>query len=164
MNGIEGPPGLFRNNSGGLTEFMRSLDDQENADSVFYQNLGGQSSSNHVADAIEVQVFYVLARMITLDSSNAIGFPAFDVSMNLLGFYQEGREAATTEVVFVPVSDIAAISQLEIAQTQRLLRTELKENSVAVHTLARCNNDLVKLKEDVILFHWNAKDRAAPTW
>lgn len=163
MNGMEGPPGLFRNNSGGLTEFMRSLDDQENGDSVFYQNLGVQQS-NQVADAIEMQVFYVLARMITLNSSNAIGFPAFDASTNLLGFYQEGREAATTEVVFVPVSDIPAITQMEITQTQRLLRTELKDNSVAVHTLARCSNDLVKLKEDVILFHWNAKDRAAPTW
>ncbi|KAF1331178.1 hypothetical protein FI667_g4402, partial [Globisporangium splendens] len=166
MNGMDGPPGLFRNNSGGLTEFMRSLDDQENGDSVFYQNLGGvqQSNSNQVANAIEMQVFYVLARMITLNSSNAIGFPAFDASTNLLGFYQEGREAATTEVVFVPVSDIPAITQMEITQTQRLLRTELKDNSIAVHTLARCNNDLVKLKEDVILFHWNAKDRAAPTW
>lgn len=163
MSVMDGPPGLFRNNSGGLTEFMRSLDDQETGDSVFYQNLG-QSSSNQVADAIEMQVYYVLARMITLDSSNAIGFPAFDMSRNLLGFYQEGREAATTEVVFVPVSDIPAISQLEIVQTQRLLTTEIKENSVAVHTLVRCNNDLVKLKEDVILFHWNAKDRAAPTW
>lgn len=161
MNGLDGPPGLFRNNSGGLTEFMRSLDDQETGESVFYQNL---APSNQVADAIELQVFYVLARMITLDASNAIGFPAFDMAMNLLGFYQEGREAATTEVVFVPVSDIPAITQVEILQTQRLLRTELKDNSVAVHTLQRCNNDLVKLKEDVILFHWNAKDRAAPTW
>jgi hypothetical protein len=161
MNSMDGPPGLFRNTSNGLTEFMRSLDDQEGSDSVFYQNLG---QGNQVTDAIELQVYYVLARMITLDSSNAIGFPAFDGSMNLLGFYQEGREATTTEVVFVPVSDIPAISPLEIAQTQRLLRSELKENIAAVYTLLRCNNDIVKLKEDVILFHWNAKDRAAPTW
>lgn len=163
MNGLDGPPGLFRNNSNGLTEFMRSLEDQEGGDSVFYQNLG---QSAQVTDAIELEVFYVLARMITLDSSNAIGFPAFDSHMNLLGFYQEGREASTTEVVFVPVSGIPAISQVEITQTQRLLRSELKENSPAVFTIRKCNNDFVKLKEDVILFHWNAKDRAttAPTW
>uniref|UniRef100_A0AAV1UF35 Uncharacterized protein n=1 Tax=Peronospora matthiolae TaxID=2874970 RepID=A0AAV1UF35_9STRA len=111
-----------------------------------------------------MQVFYVVARMITLNASNAIGFPAFDVNMNLLGFYQEGRENATTEVVFVPVSGIPAISQGEIVKTQRLLQTEMKSNSSAVYTLARCNNDLVKLKEDVILFHWNAKDRISPKW
>ncbi|KAG7395890.1 hypothetical protein PHYBOEH_003054 [Phytophthora boehmeriae] len=167
LTGMEGPPGLFRNNSGGLTEFMRSLDDQDTSDPMFYQNLGGSgngSSSSQIADAIEMQVFYVVARMVTLDSSSAIGFPAFDANMNLLGFYQEGRENATTEVVFVPVSDIPAISQGEIMETQRLLQVEMKSNSNAVHTLARCNNDLVKLKEDVILFHWNAKDRIASKW
>ncbi|CAI5706470.1 unnamed protein product [Peronospora farinosa] len=165
LTGMEGPPGLFRNNSGGLTEFMRSLDDQDSSDPMFYQNLAGNASNNNqIADAIEMQVFYVVARMITLNASNAIGFPAFDVSMNLLGFYQEGRENATTEVVFVPVSNISAISQGEILETQRLLQAEMKSNSSAVHTLARCNNDLVKLKEDVILFHWNAKDRIAPKW
>ncbi|KAH7484733.1 hypothetical protein PRIC1_004051 [Phytophthora ramorum] len=168
LPGMEGPPGLFRNNSGGLTEFMRSLDDQDSNDPMFYQNLAGggnnNSNGNHIVDAIEVQVFYVVARMVTLNASNAIGFPAFDVSMNLLGFYQEGRENATTEVVFVPVSDIPAISQGEIMETQRLLQGEMKGNSAAVHTLARCNNDLVKLKEDVILFHWNAKDRITPKW
>ncbi|KAG6603028.1 uncharacterized protein IUM83_06881 [Phytophthora cinnamomi] len=168
LTGMEGPPGLFRNNSGGLTEFMRSLDDQDSNDPMFYQNLAasGNSSSggNQIADAIEMQVFYVVARMVTLNSSNAIGFPAFDMNMNLLGFYQEGRENATTEVVFVPVSEIPAISQGEIMETQRLLQGEMKGNSPAVHTLARCNNDLVKLKEDVILFHWNAKDRITPKW
>jgi hypothetical protein len=173
LTGMEGPPGLFRNNSGGLTEFMRSLDDQDSSDPMFYQNLagnGGNSSNNgsQLADAIELQVFYVVARMVTLNSSNAIGFPAFDVNMTLLGFYQEGRENATTEVVFVPVNDIPAISQGEIMETQRLLQAEMKSNSSAVHTLARCNNDLVKLKEDVILFHWNAKDRITsgitPKW
>ena len=126
--------------------------------------IGQGASGNQIADAIEMQVFYVVARMITLNASNAIGFPAFDVDMNLLGFYQEGRENATTEVVFVPVSGIPAISQGEIVETQRLLQTEMKSNSSAVHTLARCNNDLVKLKEDVILFHWNAKDRISPKW
>ncbi|KAK1946049.1 hypothetical protein P3T76_003097 [Phytophthora citrophthora] len=169
LTGMEGPPGLFRNNSGGLTEFMRSLDDQDSNDPMFYQNLtatGGSNSNGNsqIADAIELQVFYVVARMITLNASNAIGFPAFDVNTNLLGFYQEGRENATTEVVFVPVNDIPAISQGEIVETQRLLQAEMKSNSSSVHTLARCNNDLVKLKEDVILFHWNAKDRIAPKW
>ncbi|KAI9895849.1 hypothetical protein PsorP6_018617 [Peronosclerospora sorghi] len=100
----------------------------------------------------------------TLIGFGAIGFPAFDISMNLLGFYQEGRENATTEVVFLPVSDILAISQGEIHKTQRLLQAEMKTNSSAVHTLARCNNGLVKLKEDVILFHWNAKDRINLKW
>jgi hypothetical protein len=176
INSIDGPPGLFRGTTVSLTEFMRSLsgEDQDNNNNTsgngtlgndptsFYA--AGTTRSNtqpgQVTDAIELQVFYVLARMITLDSTNSIGFPAFDMSMNLLGFYQEGRDnAATTEVVFVPVSDIGAITQVEISQTQRLLRNEIKENSAAVHTLARCNNDLVKLKEDVILFHWNAKDR-----
>ncbi|ETP49259.1 hypothetical protein F442_05193 [Phytophthora nicotianae P10297] len=170
LTGMEGPPGLFRNNSGGLTEFMRSLDDQDSNDSMFYQNLAGSGNNNssggnsQIADAIEMQVFYVVARMVTLNTSNAIGFPAFDVSMNLLGFYQEGRENATTEEVFVPVGDIPAISQGEVLETQRLLQAEMKNNSSAVHTLARCNNDLVKLKEDVILFHWNAKDRITPKW
>lgn len=163
LNSMEGPPGLFRNNSGGLTEFMRQLDEQEGGDAMFYQNLGGgqPNPSSQIADAIEMQVFYVVARMVTLDTSNAIGFPAFDAAMNLLGFYQEGRDSTTTEVVFVPVSDIPAISQTEIMETQRLLRSEMKDNSSAVFTLARCNNNLVKLKEDVILFHWNVKDRAA---
>ncbi|KAI9913009.1 hypothetical protein PsorP6_005062 [Peronosclerospora sorghi] len=170
LPGMEGPPGLFRNNSGGLSEFMRSLDDQDSSDPMFYHNLTGNNNNNssnngnQIADAIEMQVFYVVARMVTLNASNAIGFPAFDISMNLLGFYQEGRENATTEVVFVPVSDIPAISQGEIHETQRLLQAEMKTNSSAVHTLARCNNDLVKLKEDVILFHWNAKDRINPKW
>ncbi|CEG36084.1 uncharacterized protein PHALS_00404 [Plasmopara halstedii] len=170
LTGMEGPPGLFRNNSGGLTEFMRSLDDHDSNDPIFYQNLTSSGNNNNggsssqIADAIEMQVFYVVARMVTLNSSNAIGFPAFDVSMHLLGFYQEGRENATTEVVFVPASDIPAISQGEVMETQRLLQAEIKGNSSAVHTLARCNNDLVKLKEDVILFHWNAKDRITPKW
>lgn len=161
MNGMDGPPGLFRGNSGGLSDFMRSLDDQDNTDSVFYQNMGGQQN---VTNAIEMQVFYVLAVMVTVDASNAIGFPAFDAAMNLLGFYQEARESATTEVVFVPVGDISAITAVDISKMQRLIRTEVKDNSIAVHTLARCNNDLVKLKEDVILFHWNAEGRAAPSW
>ncbi|CAH0481831.1 unnamed protein product [Peronospora belbahrii] len=170
LAGMDGPPGLFRNNSGGLTEFMRSLDDQDSSDPMFYQNLAGNGnnnssgSGNQIANAIEMQVFYVVARMVTLNASNAIGFPAFDVSMNLLGFYQEGRENATIEVVFVPVNKIPAISQGEILETQRLLQAEMKSNSSAVHTLVRCSNDLVKLKEDVILFHWNAKDRIAPKW
>jgi hypothetical protein len=166
MSGMDTPV-LMRGNSGGLSEFMRQLDDQDGNETsqMYFQNMANQSngSNSQVAEAIEIQVFYVLARMITLNATNAIGFPAFDAAMNLLGFYQEARESSTTEVVFVPVSDIPAITQVEIVQTQRLLRTELKENSSAVHTLARCNNDLVKLKEDVILFHWNAKDRA-PTW
>ncbi|TDH66829.1 hypothetical protein CCR75_003106 [Bremia lactucae] len=170
LAGMDGPPGLFRNNSGGLTEFMRSLDEHDSSESIFYQNLTGNgnhhndSGNSQLADAIEMQIFYVVARMVTLNASNAIGFPAFDVSMNLLGFYQEGRENATTEVVFVPASDIPAISQGEVLETQRLLQAEMKGNSSAVHTLARCNNDLVKLKEDVILFHWNAKDRITPKW
>lgn len=165
LNGMEGPPGLFRNNSGGLTEFMRQLDEQEGGDGIFYPNLNGGGAqpnpSSQIADAIEMQVYYVVARMVTVDSSNAIGFPAFDAATNLLGFYQEGRDSTTTEVVFVPVSDIPAISQGEIVETQRLLRSEMKDNSSAVFTLPRCSNNLVKLKEDVILFHWNVKDRAA---
>ena len=48
---------------------------------------------------------------------------------------------------------------------QRLLQAEMKSNSSTVHTVARYyTNDLVKLKEDVILFHWNAKDRITPKW
>ncbi|DBA02424.1 TPA: hypothetical protein N0F65_008638 [Lagenidium giganteum] len=164
MTSMDGPPGLFRGTSGGLSEFMRTLEDQDSTEPTFYQNLANQQQSSQVVDAIEMQVYYVLARMITLDASNAIGFPAFDANTNLLGFYQEARESTTTEVVFVPVSEISAITTVEISQTQRLLRTEIKENSIAVHTLARCNNDLVKLKEDVILFHWNAKDRGQQTW
>lgn len=164
MMGSMDAPVLMRANSGGLSEFMRSLDDNESS-GMYFQSMNNQGqASRQVAEAIELQVFYVLARMITLNATNAIGFPAFDVAMNLLGFYQEARDGSTTEVVFVPVGDIPAITQVEIVQTQRLLRTELKENSSAVYTLARCNNDLVKLKEDVILFHWNAKDRTAPTW
>ncbi|GLE00443.1 hypothetical protein PINS_up009200 [Pythium insidiosum] len=77
MNGMETPV-LMRANSGGLSDFMRSLDDHEGNDgsTMFYQSMGGaaQPSSSQVADAIEMQVFYVLARMITLNSTSAIGF------------------------------------------------------------------------------------------
>lgn len=162
-------PGLMRGTSGGLTEFMRSLDEHhENStpNTNFYSNMPNPPTSTAplVAEAIEAQVFYVLARMITLNSTNAIGFPAFDSAMNLLGFYQEARETTTTQVVFAPVGEIPGITQIEIAETQRLLRKEVKGSSSAVHTLARCNNDLVKLKEDVILFHWNAKDPTTAMW
>lgn len=162
INNMDGPPSLSRGNSAGLTDFMQSFEDSNGAGDLasYYQN---SQPNKQMIDAIEMQVFYVLARMITLNSNESIGFPAFDTAMNLLGFYQESRDTATTEVVFVPLGGIPAVTPVEVSQAQAVLKNEMKQNSPAVHTLSGCNNNLVKLKEDVILFHWSAKDQM-PSW
>ena len=90
--------------------------------------------------------------------------PAFDKDHALLGFYQEAQSDAATEVLFMPLADLPALTDCSKDADKALLGSELEANSDAVFRLDRHNNDLVKLKEDALMFHWssNLGDDVAP--
>ncbi|OQR87592.1 hypothetical protein ACHHYP_08473 [Achlya hypogyna] len=158
VNSLDVPPNLFRGNSSSLAEFSELLDDASG--STFLP-----STSSEVSLAIEAQVYCVIARMSALSNNAYAGFPAFDMGLHLLGFYQESNDSSTTQIVFCPINDVHGISNYEVQRFQMMVRQELKEESKAVFRLDRFSNDLTKLKENVMFFHWETnKERQVPQW
>ncbi|CAK4086863.1 unnamed protein product [Aphanomyces euteiches] len=157
VNSLEVPPTLFRGASGGLSEFMMGDDHHHN--SSFMQQ------TEAIVQAIERQVFFVVARMFPVGQSAYAGFPAFDHSLTLLGFYQEGQgngSGSATQINFVPINDVHGLTQYEVMQCQQLVRRELKDNSDAVKRIDRDgNNDLDKLKENALIFYWSSTAKAS---
>ncbi|KDO17938.1 hypothetical protein SPRG_16649 [Saprolegnia parasitica CBS 223.65] len=158
VNSLDVPPNLFRGNSSSLAEFSELLDDS-NGNSFM------APTSSEVSLAIEVQVYCVIARMSALSNNAYAGFPAFDMGLHLLGFYQESQDTSTTQIVFCPINDVHGISTYEVQRFQMMVRQELKEESKAVFRLDRFSNDLNKLKENVMFFYWETnKERQVPQW
>ena len=108
-------------------------------------------------DNYEIRVFYVVAKMqCTAIYSDGIGFPAFDVNQQLVGYYQEGHDQEATQILFLPLVDIQySLTQNDIKEAHALLVTEAKGNTGAVHRLDICEGNLAKLKEDSLMYHWS---------
>ncbi|OQS06602.1 hypothetical protein THRCLA_01362 [Thraustotheca clavata] len=158
VNSLDVPPNLFRGNSTNLADFSELLEDSNGTNFL-------APTSNEVSLAIEVQVYCVLAKMSVLSNNAYAGFPAFDMGLHLLGFYQESNDTPTTQIVFCPINDIHGITNYEVQRFQMMVRQELKEESKAVFRLDRFSNDLNKLKENVMFFHWETnKERQVPQW
>ena len=149
-------PALLRGASSGLNDIMSSIPDGPNDGS----NSGLTFGIRSVNDSIEHRVYYVLAKIQATEVGGAMGFPAFDQNQQLLGYYQEGQDNATTEVIFISLNDLqGTLTQRDVAEAHQMLMTEAKSNSGAVHSLPKCNNNLVKMKEDALMYHWSNGSR-----
>ena len=116
--------------------------------------------------AADQNVFFIVARMFNCAAPlGELGLPAFDRDRVLLGFYQEAKSDAATEVLFVALADLPAqLTDGSKDAAKQLLGSELEMKSDAVFRLSRHNNDLVKLKEDALMFYWtsNLGDSGVP--
>jgi hypothetical protein len=108
--------------------------------------------------AADLNVFFIVARMFNCAAPlGELGLPAFDRDHALLGFYQEAKSDAATEVLFVALADLPAqLTDGSKDAAKQLLGSELETKSDAVFHLSRHNNDLVKLKEDALMFYWTS--------
>lgn len=142
-------PSLLRGASSGLQDIMHG------SDSSLHLEFRDPSSTSG-SGSIEQRVFYVLALMQNTDVGGIMGFPAFDRNQQLLGYYQEGQDNATTEIMFFSLSAMQGrITQSDVAKTHSMLMNEAKNNHGAVFSLPKCSNDLTKLKEDALMYHWS---------
>jgi hypothetical protein len=75
-----------------------------------------------------------------------------------LGFYREGQLGNTTVVELLPINhpSLSRLTDKDTNSAVATLEEEIRKNSRAVHMLAAWDNNLEKMKEDVILHSWQA--------
>ncbi|RHZ40361.1 hypothetical protein DYB26_015637 [Aphanomyces astaci] len=153
VNSIEVPPSLFRGSSGGLSEFMMGETGNNAAGGG-----GGYATSTEIAQAIERQVYCVLARTFIVESSNrAVGLPAFDRAINLLGFYEEALNGVT-QINFVPMNDVPGLTTQDVNQCRHSVFAEMKvpTTTKAIFQVDMFNS-LTEMKEKVFFYVWENK-------
>ena len=108
-------------------------------------------------DTTELRVFFLLAKMQNTEMSGKIGFPAFDHNQQLLGYYryQEGQLNTASEVIFLPLAKLqGSLTQRDLSDAHTMFMAEAKNNSGAIFSLPKCDNNLVRLKESALNYHW----------
>ena len=115
---------------------------------------GSNSSSD--PDPAEQRVSHVIAKMYYSRSMGvAIGFPAFDSRQQLVGFYSEQKVGAETRIAFIPESRLAGLDKSDTTAASDILNEEIEQKSLSVHTLSAYQNNLEKLKENVMMYYWS---------
>ncbi|ETV98691.1 hypothetical protein, variant [Aphanomyces invadans] len=148
VNSLDVPPSLFRGSSGGLSEFMMG-------DS--HASVGGYTTSPEITQAIERQVFCVLARTYVVESSNRpVGLPAFDRALNLLGFYEEALNGVT-QINFVPMNDVPGLTSPDVNQCRQNVFGEMKDPNTKILFQVDRFNSLAEMKEKVFFYVWENK-------
>ncbi|KAF0682784.1 Aste57867_25083 [Aphanomyces stellatus] len=163
VNSLEVPPGLVRGASGALSEFIMGDGNDHGAYASSqqgggYTGMGYMQMTPDLINAIERQVYLVVARMYALGPQTYAGFPAYDQAMQLLGFYQESQDgAAGTQITFSPINEFKGLSQQEMLNLQHMAQQALRDGSKDVFRLNECGNEVAKLKEKVMFYHWETK-------
>jgi hypothetical protein len=105
-------------------------------------------------DSLESEVEFVLAKQYkSMQTSERLGFPAYSVSKELLGFY---RESSTKVGVgqFVPIRHLAhEFGPLEVMQATEILEEALATNSDAVHALKDWGS-INNLIDHALVYDW----------
>nr|CCA16674.1 conserved hypothetical protein [Albugo laibachii Nc14] len=110
------------------------------------QNVGPQTS--------EELVHYILAQMYCNVLNQNIGFPSFDVNQQLVGFYQETHVDCMTQMVFYPLTHVC-VTESEKNYLIQLFQQAFHANAPSLHTLSDYEHNLVLLRENALMFHWN---------
>lgn len=106
--------------------------------------------------ATEAQVQMIMAKEYYSETYETLGFPAFDLKHNLLGFYKEARnDQGQTVALYVPIPP--QFSEEDRRAVDEMLETELKAGGAAVVQIA--NEDISQLKERVLTYHWSQESR-----
>jgi len=110
----------------------------------------------------ESQVYYICAKIYRLTSHGLQGFPAYSKAKQLIGFYQEVQDVNLgTRVAFQSVDGFSTFSEKERSEAEEMLKLELGSSSGAVVSLNACANDLEKLKENAMMYHWTNSIQSA---
>jgi hypothetical protein len=59
-----------------------------------------------------------------------------------------------TRIAFIPVSKLAGLDRSDTTAASGILTTEMRRESQSVHTLAANQNNLEKMKENVMMYYW----------
>ncbi|CAM9535196.1 unnamed protein product [Ectocarpus sp. 13 AM-2016] len=109
-----------------------------------------------VTDPAEVNVFFILAKGYLSHELGMLGFPAYDRSQLLLGFYKEVQSTAgQTQVVFIPAQRIPNLDERDTAATTEILREEMRKGSQSIISYESCNGSLPKMREDAFMYYWS---------
>merc|ERR1711924_275020 len=104
----------------------------------------------------EQRVVHMIAKMYYSQSMGvAIGFPAFAQSQQLVGFYSEQKVGNETRIAFIPESRLAGLDKSDAIAASEILVAEMKRKSLSVHTMSAYQNNLEKLKENVMMYYWS---------
>ncbi|TDH71689.1 hypothetical protein CCR75_006486 [Bremia lactucae] len=102
----------------------------------------------------EDEVYYILARMYTSAQDHKLGLPAFDQFQRMLGFYSENQDALQTRVLFHPLIESGLTDEEQGHITSQFV-DELRQDSLAVHSLPKYQHNLIMLREDALMFYWS---------
>ncbi|CBN76490.1 conserved unknown protein [Ectocarpus siliculosus] len=109
-----------------------------------------------VTDPAEVSVYFILAKGYLSHELGMLGFPAYDRSQLLLGFYKEVQSTAgQTQVVFIPAQRIPNLDDRDTAATTEILREEMRKGSQSIISYENCNGSLPKMREDAFMYYWS---------
>ncbi|OQR81694.1 hypothetical protein THRCLA_11501 [Thraustotheca clavata] len=100
-------------------------------------------------------IYCVLAQLATLDNGVCIGFPAYDIGFNLVGFYQ-AQTTTTTQVIFCPINNCEGVTLVDIERFEMVAHRAQNMHSPALFNRARYVGDLDKLKENVLFYFWES--------
>ncbi|CAM9512244.1 unnamed protein product [Ectocarpus fasciculatus] len=118
--------------------------------------LAHERSLPGVTDPAEVNVFFILAKGYLSHELGMLGFPAYDRSQILLGFYKEVQSTAgQTQVVFIPAQRIPNLDERDTQATTEILREEMRKGSQSIISYENCNGSLSKMREDAFMYYWS---------
>ena len=81
-------------------------------------------------------VHYVFAKVFkSLSTQKRLGYPAYSISYELLGFYQESKQGANGLPNFYPIHRFQEFGPAEMQQATEILKRSLKDRSQAVYDL-----------------------------
>lgn len=97
-------------------------------------------------------MYFILAKGYLSHELGMLGFPAYDRTQLLLGFYKEVQsQAGQTQVVFIPAHRIANLDDRDTAATTEILREEMRKGSQSIIGYESCNGSLEKMREDAFM-------------
>eukprot|EP00638_Chattonella_subsalsa_P005807 CAMPEP_0117750038 /NCGR_PEP_ID=MMETSP0947-20121206/10101_1 /TAXON_ID=44440 /ORGANISM="Chattonella subsalsa, Strain CCMP2191" /LENGTH=204 /DNA_ID=CAMNT_0005568071 /DNA_START=236 /DNA_END=850 /DNA_ORIENTATION=- len=104
---------------------------------------------------LEAQVFYICAKALSLANQGDVGFPAYSEKKTLVGFYEEIQDQTIgTQVVFRPLDQFPSMSAEEVKHAENILNAEIQKDDGSVVSIVTSQNDLERLKEDAMMYHW----------
>lgn len=97
-------------------------------------------------------MFFILAKGYLSHELGMLGFPAYDRSQLLLGFYKEVQsQVGQTQVVFIPAHRIPNLDDRDTAATTEILREEMRKGSQSIISYDSCDGSLQKMREDAFM-------------
>jgi len=120
-----------------------------------YKTDSRQSEFDQSLEEVQSQVAYVLAKQYkSLLTGERLGFPAFNIAREILGFYQESNTKVGMER-FVPINRLAAeFGPVERDQASHILTECIESKSDAVYFIKDFDS-VTSLVDHALVYEWS---------